>query len=228
MDAKPWHDRDSFWEDVAPFLFNEQRLLGTAAEIDQLLELVGMQPGMAVLDLPCGIGRHSCELAKRGYRVTAVDRTGAYLKRAAQQGKQIEAEIELVQADMRAFRRQEAFDVCLNLFSSFGYFEDLNDDRLVLQNFYQSLKPGGVLVMEMLGKEILARFFQKRSWEEIDEALFLQDRQISDGWDWIENLWIIVKDGQRRDLRLGHRLFSAQELKELIEEAGFRQTDIFG
>jgi SAM-dependent methyltransferase len=228
MQPPDWHEQDSFWETFSPHLFNQTRLDATQEEVDHLIKLAEIQPGMAVLDLPCGIGRHSCELARRGFQVTAVDRTQAYLRTARQLAAEGGLQIEFVQEDMRAFHRQEAFDVCLNLFSSFGYFEDLNEDRLVLQNFYRSLKPGGVLVMEMMGKEILARLFQPKSWQEEDEALFLVERKISSGWDWIENRWILIKDGERREFTLGHRLFSAVELSTLIQQAGFSQINVYG
>ena len=228
MEPTRWYDQDSFWDEVAPFLFNEQRLLGTAKEIDLLIELTGMQPGMQVLDMPCGVGRHACELAQRGFQVTAVDRTAAYLKRAEQLASESGVQIEFIQEDMRAFRRPGAFDLALNLFTSFGYFVDLDDERGVLANYFHSLKPGGKLVMEMMGKEILARIFQQKTWQELDGLLFLQERQISDGWDWIENRWIIIKDCHRRDLSLGHRLYSAVELRTMIQEAGFSQVRQYG
>jgi SAM-dependent methyltransferase len=228
MGAPGWYEQDSFWETFSPLLFSQTRLNATQEEVDHLIELAELQPGMAVLDLPCGIGRHSCELARRGFQVTAVDRTQAYLRTARQLSAEGGLQIEFVEKDMRSFRRAEAFDVILNLFTSFGYFEDQDDDRLVLQNFYQSLKPAGVLVMEMMGKEILARIFRHNSWEEEDGLLYLQQRHISDDWGWIDNRWILIKDGEVREFTLGHRLYSAVELSTLIQQAGFSQTSVYG
>jgi SAM-dependent methyltransferase len=228
MGAPDWYEQDSFWESFSPYMFNQERMDATQEEVDHLIERAEMQPGMEVLDLPCGIGRHSCELASRGFQVTAVDRTQVYLRKARQFAAEGGLQIEFVEEDMRSFRRVEAFDVILNLFTSFGYFEDQDDDRLVLKNFYQSLKPGGVLVMEMMGKEILARIYRHDSWEEKDGVLYLQQRYISDGWGWIENRWIMIRDGERREFTLGHRLYSAVELCTLIQQAGFSQTSVFG
>jgi SAM-dependent methyltransferase len=228
MGAPDWYEQDSFWESFSPYMFSQERMDATQEEVDHLIERAEMQPGMAVLDLPCGIGRHSCELASRGFQVAAVDRTQAYLRKARQFAAEGGLQIEFVEEDMRSFRRVEAFDVILNLFTSFGYFEDQDDDRLVLQNFYQSLKPGGVLVMEMMGKEILARIYRHDSWEEKDGVLYLEQRHISDGWGWIENRWIMIEDGERREFTLGHRLYSAVELCTLIQQAGFSQTSVFG
>lgn len=64
-----WHDDDAFWTLMAPFMFDEARWAGTGAEIELITELTQMAPGTAVLDLGCGPGRHSLELARRGFRV---------------------------------------------------------------------------------------------------------------------------------------------------------------
>ena len=89
QERKPWHEQDGFWETVAPILFAERRWLDTPAEVDQVVSLLGIGSGAHILDLCCGVGRHSLELARRGFRVTGVDRTRPYLDRAS---KQAEAE----------------------------------------------------------------------------------------------------------------------------------------
>ena len=122
-DPKPWHEQDEFWDHVCPVLFGTQRLADAPADVDNLIALLGLEPGMAVLDLCCGVGRHSLELARRGFQVTAVDRTERYLERASQQAAADGLEVEFVCEDMREFCHPGAFDVVLNLFTSFGIFE---------------------------------------------------------------------------------------------------------
>src|SRR5206468_5375646 len=114
----------------------------------------------SVLDLCCGPGRHSLEFARHGFQVTGVDRTARYLDaaRAAATGEGLT--VEFVQGDMPHFQRPAAFDVALNLFTSFGYFEDEAEDLCVLRHLHTSLKPGGQVLLEMAGKEPLARDFQ--------------------------------------------------------------------
>jgi SAM-dependent methyltransferase len=68
--------------------------------------------------------------------------------------------IELVEGDMRDFRRPASYDLALSMFTSFGYFESRADDLRVLRNVRESLKPGGVFVVDVMGKEWLARHFQ--------------------------------------------------------------------
>ncbi len=73
---KPWHEQDAFWETMAFKMFAPQRWQQAATDVDQLLALVPLPGGSHVLDLCCGPGRHSLELARRGFVVTMV---GHYL-----------------------------------------------------------------------------------------------------------------------------------------------------
>jgi SAM-dependent methyltransferase len=224
-----WYEDDAFWETFAPAMFNERRWEMTPEEIDSVVALLGLSPGAHILDLCCGPGRHSLELARRGFHVTGVDRTAAYLERAQRQVAEEGLSIELVQADMRDFRRPEAFDGAINLFTSFGYFEDPADDLQVVQNLHASLKAGGRLVMEMMGKEVLARVFREQDWhQDEDGRLFLEERKIRSGWDWIENRWIVIDGPERKEFRFGHRLYSGAELTALLRQAGFASVTLYG
>ncbi|MBM4049039.1 MAG: class I SAM-dependent methyltransferase, partial [Planctomycetes bacterium] len=69
---KPWHEEDAFWQTFAPTMFGEPRWAAAGGEVDSMLALAKLAPGAAVLDLACGPGRHSLELARRGFKVTAV------------------------------------------------------------------------------------------------------------------------------------------------------------
>jgi SAM-dependent methyltransferase len=226
--AKPWHEQDDFWKTVAPVLFVARRWEDAPTEVGQVVSLLRIDPGAHVLDLCCGVGRHSLELARRGFQVTGVDRTRPYLDSASRQAETEGLEIEFVQSDMRDFCRPDAFDAVVNLFTSFGYFEDPEDDRQVALNVYRSLKPGGVFLIDMMGKEVLARIFSERDWYEEDGVLILQERKITKNWSWMENRWIIFVDNNRAELNLSHRIYSAVELTSLLTECGFAPIDAYG
>lgn len=222
-----WHEQDLFWQTVP--LFDQERLEAAPAEVDALISLLGIVPPATVLDLCCGVGRHSLEFARHGYRVTGVDRTAAYLQTARQRASAEGLDVEWIEADMREFARGETFDVAINLFTSFGYFEDPAEDRLVVSNLCRSLRPGGALVMELMGKEVLARVFLPRDWTELpDGTLFLQERTVSRDWTWIENRWILVKDGQQRAFEVSHRLYDGAGLRALLLGAGFESVNLYG
>jgi SAM-dependent methyltransferase len=228
QEAKPWYEQNAFWDTVAPVLFTERRWEDAPAEVEQVVSLLKIEPGAHVLDLCCGVGRHSLELARRGFQVTGVDRTRLYLDRASKQAEAERLDIEFVQSDMRTFCRPDAFDAVVNLFTSFGYFEDPEDDRQVAMNVYRSLKPGGAFLIDMMGKEVLARIFRERDWYEENGAIILQERRVTKNWSWMENRWLIFKDNQRAELNLSHRIYSAVELASLLTECGFTHVDAYG
>jgi len=228
QEVKPWYEDDLFWETVAPVLFSERRWSDAPTEVEDVVSLLGVSPGAKVLDLCCGVGRHSLELARRGFHVTGVDKTAAYLETARRQAKAEGLGIEFVQDDMRTFCRPDAFDAVVNLFTSFGYFEDLEDDRQVVMNLYRSLRGGGAFLLDLMGKEVLARVFQERHWHEEEGLIVLQEVAVSENWGWVENRWIIVQDGEKREFKISHRLYSAAELSALLRECGFDRVDVYG
>ncbi len=224
-----WYDQDWWWEGTARFLFGARSWEAAPQQVEQTLALAGLEPPIRVLDLPCGVGRHALEFARLGCTVTAVDRTAPYLIQAQARAEELGLEIEFVQDDMREFCRPAAFDLAVNLFTSFGYFEDPADDLKVLANFHVSLRPGGVLVMDMTGKEILAREFQPRDWSMLEDGtLRLEERKITRDWSWIETRWILIRDGEQREFPLSHRIYGASDLRHILAQAGFDPIRIYG
>ena len=223
-----WHDQDDFWIIAEPVLFSWQRREETPKEIDSIISLLTADTSARVLDLGCGIGRHSLELARRGFVVTGVDRTRNYLQKASKKAKKEGINVEFVQDDMRSFCRPEEFDISLSLYTSFGYFENKEDDSKVIANIYSSLKPGGILLMDMMGKEVLSRDFKEREWMEEDGWLVLQERKLGKDWGWLENRWIIIKDDDHTELKFSHRLYSAVEIVSLTKANGFKEVEVFG
>ncbi len=224
-----WYENEAFWEDIAPVLFTQERLRQAGAEVEQILTLLDVSEGAAVLDLGCGSGRHSHEFAKRGFRVTGVDRTARYLDMARGKASEQGLEIEWVQADMREFVRENAFDVAVSLLTSFGYFADPADDRRTLENVLSSLAPRGRFIMDLMGKEVLARAYRQRDWhEEPDGTLLLEERSLTEDWSRIEARWIVLKGEQRREHRFVLRLYCAAELKAMFYNAGFSEVSVYG
>jgi len=223
-----WHESDEFWETIAPMLFDEQRLAATPLEVDLVTARLNLDPRAAVLDLCCGPGRHSLELARCGFQVTGVDRTAAYLEKARGIADEEGLEVKFLEADMREFVRAGVFDAAIMMYTSFGYFEDPDENRQVLVNVCRSLRDGGALLIEMMGKEVLARIFQPQGWHEQDDVLFLQERKLSKDWSWIDNRWILIRGQERVEFNISHWLYSAAELSALLKESGFQSVEFFG
>lgn len=221
-----WSEDEEFWRELFPVMFPDDRFEAASAQIDQVLGLAGVHSG-AVLDLCCGPGRHSVELARRGFHVTGVDRTAYLLDQA--RSRDTDQAVEWVQQDMREFRRPGAFDVACNLFTSFGYFDAEADNLKVLRNVYESLKPGGVFVMELLGKERLARVWQSSICSDYPGGITLVQRpKVAANWSRVENEWILIKEGRARTFRFGHWIYSGRELQERLTGSGFATVELFG
>ncbi len=223
-----WHEQDEFWDAFGGAMFDAAAWEAATEQVAQIETLLALEPGGRVLDLCCGPGRHTLELARRGYRVTGVDRTRHFLDACAERAAEEGLDVELVEEDMRAFRRPDSFDVAINLLTSFGYFRDPADDRRVTANLFDSVVPGGRFVIDMMGKENLARIFQARDWRELDGEFFLYERRIEDGWSWIENRWVRISGAERQEYTVGHRLYAGTELMRLFEDAGFVEVEALG
>ena len=225
---KEWFDDDSFWRELFPFMFPEARFAAAPRQLGQVLKLVKSR-GRAVLDLCCGPGRYSIALARRGFLVTGVDRTAYLLAQARRRAQAARVKIEWVRADMRDFVRPGAFDLVLNLFTSFGYFDDKRDDLVVLKNIFASLRPGGSFLIDVVSKEYLARIFQPTTSEELPGgARLVQRHAVFDDWTRIQNEWILIRRGRARSFAFHHTLYSGQELRDRMELAGFVDVRLYG
>lgn len=225
--ATEWFADESFWEAVYPFIFSDAARATAVTDVEAIKSLVGRPVGN-VLDLCCGPGRHSVAFAKQGSRVTGVDRSSFLLGRAREHASAEGVEVRWVQRDMRDFMEPGGFDLALNLFTSFGYFDDPADNLRVLTNVRASLAPGGVFVLELAGKEVIARIWQPCRTLEAADAVLVQRGEVIDDWSRVENEWLLIRDGAVRSFRFRHWLYSAVELRELLKDAGFTNIDVFG
>ena len=227
-DRGSWHDQDAFWELVEPMLFNTQRLELAKEQVQQVEKLLQLPGGARILDLCCGIGRHSIELADLGYAVTGVDRTQRYIEQARQTALARGLGPVFLVGDMRDYRSPDGYDAVLNMFGSFGYFADEADDRKVVANMYEALRPGGQVLIETMGKEILARQFQERNWHEVDDLLILSEQKITQNWGRVETRWIAIRGTERIEHHVSIHSYSAVELSSLLADVGFREIRVFG
>lgn len=224
-----WFEMDDFWELMYSRMFGDESWIEIPAQVDQVFNLLDIKPGAVILDLCCGPGRHSLEIARRGHKVIGVDRTAIYLERAKEQMEAENLKIEFVQDDMRTFRREKTFDAALLMYTSFGYFEDPDENQLVLKNIQQSLKVGGTVLIELMGKEILTRSrFCQRDWYEKDGIIFLEERKLSRDGDWTENHWIMLQDQDRHEYNISYWVYSAAELSKILEDNGFSFVNVYG
>jgi len=225
---KKTYSDDRFWTNISPFLFNSGRKKRATEEVEGMIGLMNLGLNQKICDLCCGTGRHSIEFARRGYRVTGVDFTKAYIDEARQNADEYGVDIEFIVDDMRKFIRPKYFNGIINCFTSFGFFEDRKEDLKILENIYNSLVSDGVFLIELMGKEILASIYSEKRWYEEDGVLYLEDSQIIENWKFIDMNWIIIDENKKYDYQMKLKLYSAVELELLMQEVGFKKIEFYG
>jgi SAM-dependent methyltransferase len=221
-----WHEEDRFWVSVRDGVFDNVRWKTARREVDSIVRLLGLRPGASVLDVPCGPGRHLLHLAERGMHVTGVDSTLEYLQEAERRLAGLSA--ELICDDMRSFVREEAFDLVINLYTSFGYFDDPRDDMQFISNVKQSLRPGGRFVLELLTRETAREGQTSEQRVCGDGAQLTEWARLADGGGAIERHFVVDRDGERLEFIAEHRLYGIDELTAMLDRARFRRVAVFG
>ncbi len=210
-------------------MFDTERFRSAESDTEGIIRLTGASPLDRVLDMGCGPGRHSKELARRGLEVTGVDINPAYLEQAEQECRRLSRPPEFINCDMREFLASRPFDGALSLFQSLGYFDNPEDDMRTCRNICRGLKPGGWFLVEMDGKEALAASFEERTWLERDGRLILLEYAVEGAWDRLWNHWQFRdRNGRWHEFDFSYRLYSAVELGMMLEKAGFSSIEFFG
>jgi SAM-dependent methyltransferase len=197
----------------------------TAREVEglvRLLEQLGVPPGGAVLDLACGHGRHAVPLAGRGYRVTGLDLSRVFLRRAEEDARAAGVDVRWVHGDMREIPFDAEFDAVLNIFTAFGYFDAEDEDLGVLRQVRKALKPGGVFVLETLHRDALVRGFRPHGLTRHEDGLLVLEEREFDPLSGRSRtrLTMIHPDGTRREHAYSTRVYAATELAGLCAAAG--------
>jgi SAM-dependent methyltransferase len=208
-------------------LYDEPLQERTPVEIDQLERFLELRPPLRILDLPCGQGRHAIELARRGYDVTGVDLSPYLLEVARSRARAARVHVEWRQGDMRQPIGQ-TFDLILNLFTSFGYFADEADDRLVLRAAASMLEPGGRFLLEVINGERMLANFQEREWFTVGQIAVMERRSL----DVATRRMVVertVSSRNRREVNVhALRLYGGDELREMLMQEGFGRVQIYG
>ena len=195
----------------------------TEQDVEKIVELLDLPPGAEILDCPCGHGRIANALAQRGFRVTGLDSSEFFLEHARADASARGVDVEFVQGDMRAIPWRDRFDALVNWFTSFGYFSD-DQNKEVLAQFHDALKPGGKFVLETLNITRLLLNFQPQHFIERDGDLMADEIELD-----VENSRTLTKRmvaraGRTRKTHFVVRWFGIPELRNWLEQAGFESV----
>jgi D-alanine-D-alanine ligase len=204
----------------------------TVREIDLFSDAAGLTKDDRILDVCCGQGRHTLELARRGFTAEGLDRSHYLVQKARAAAKREGLDVRFKEGDARRLPyRPDTFDAVMILGNSFGYFESGEDDRVVLSEVARVLKPGGRVLIDISDGGYLRDNFQKRSWEWIDKKHFVcRERSLSaDGARLISREVIThVEKGVIADQFYAERLYTGETIRELLTSAGFSDIERHG
>lgn len=207
--------------------------LNTENDIDMLIKVTGIKPEDRILDLCCGQGRHSLELAKRGFQnVTGVDRSRYLIRLARKRAKNFGLPVTFSEGDARHFRLKDSSIDCVAMMgNSFGYFEREEDDIAVLNNIKRILTSNGKLLLDIVDGSWMNQNFEARSWEWIDKNHFVnRERSLSTDGKRIISREVITNAeiGVMADQFYAERLYSLEEISVILADLGFENIQNHG
>lgn len=224
--TRPW------WEE----LFNDDFIRTMAkvsdpqirGEVTFIEESLGCEPGAMVLDLACGTGRHAVELAARGYQVVGFDLSLAMLARASDEAQDRKQKINFVQGDMREMTFEETFDGVYAWNTSFGFFDE-QQNNTVIARVHKALKKGGQLLLDVVNRDFIIRQAPSLAWFEGDGCICMDEMTI----DFITSRMkvkrtLMMDDGRTKEIEYSIRIYSLHELGKLLHENGFRVAEVSG
>lgn len=152
----------------------------TKRQVDFLIEKLELKGTERILDLACGFGRHSLELARRGYDVTGVDITPEYIEYATKQAQTEKLNAGFICSDIRNVSFHNEFDVVLNMADgAIGYLENEEENLKIFRAISEALKPGGRHFMDIMNGSYAETHFPCKLWDAGEKCLTLSDFE----WD---------------------------------------------
>ncbi len=199
----------------------------TRAEADFLEKRLLLEPGARVLDVPCGAGRHAIELAARGHRVTGVDISSEFLEAARANARERGVSVEWLEADMRELPWRSEFDAAYCAGSSFGFLGD-QGDREFLAAVARSLRSGGRFFGDFKAAESILPNFRESYEMTLGDIRFAARNRYDTLTATMENVYTATRGDRSETKRAVHRIYTANEILRMLEDAGFSNFETFG
>lgn len=228
----PWYSEEAgffgpFYLIQCGYLLTQER---TQAEVDFIEKVLAPRKGAKILDCPCGHGRHSIELARRGYVVTGQDLNGFLLGEAKKAAKRAKVSVRWVKGDMREVPFENEFDFAINLFTAFGFLESDEEDQKALVQAAKALKRGGRFELDFINRDFIVRDYCGKDWQQLsDGSAIITERRFDHAtgrnYDHRVRIW---KNGKREEFSLFVRMYTVVELAAMLRKAGLMLQEVYG
>ncbi len=155
---------------------NQSWVEDTKRQVDFLVQKLQLKGGERILDLACGFGRHSLELARRGFSVTGVDITPSYIQFAKERAQEEGLYADFLCCDIREIQFEQEFDVVLNMADgAIGYLENDTENKKIFTSVSKALRHGGRHFMDIMNGGYADNHFPCRLWEAGQKSLTLSE-----------------------------------------------------
>jgi SAM-dependent methyltransferase len=221
MDA--WFEQ-SFGQDYL-LVYKHRNMEHAQEEVHEMIRWLALDEGAEVLDLCCGMGRHSLALTEAGYKITGMDLSDVLLAEAKRldDGRRV----KWVKGDMRNVPLTGPFDAVVNLFTSFGYFEDDGENARVLTEISRLLKPGGRFLIDFLNAGQVKAHLVPASERTDGSVLIRENRSIEDGY--VKKRIVIAESGKPDRKYLEQvKLYGLPDFRRMMQGTGLRLDAIHG
>ena len=224
--AAEWYEEffDSVYAKVLATQFDAAR---TARQVGIVKRVLRLRKGQRVLDIPCGMGRLTLPLAKRGLRMTGVELAAAYVRRARRQAARDALDVRFIRRDMREIDFDGEFHAALNWFGSFGYFSD-EENLAFARRVLRGLRPGGRFLVEGMNKSFLLSHFRAHSDDVIGGVRIVHDARFDPRTSRTHDTWTMTQGRKTTRREISVRMYNGMEMRKLLREAGFRDIELFG
>jgi len=220
-----YFDKD-YLESHSQYFTQEREVKDT----DQIISILKLDPGSKILDLCCGQGRHSIELARRGYQVTGVDLSRFLLGLAEKRAQKEGVNVRFLRCDMREIPFQAEFDAVINIFTSFGLLENETEDQKAVKAVSRALRQGGSFLIDLVNRDWLLANYTAKSWQyEKNGVLRLVERRFDPPTSRnLVHIQRISSRGKTKEKFESVRLYSVHELALMLRSEGLETKSTYG
>jgi 2-polyprenyl-3-methyl-5-hydroxy-6-metoxy-1,4-benzoquinol methylase len=223
-----WYEK--LFENYANSYDKEPFVTGTIGEVDFIESMINKDKTKNILDIGCGTGRHSIELAKRGYNVTGFDLSDAQLTKAKEKAKLAGIEVKFLKQDARSFNFAKKFYLAIMVCEgSFPLMETDEMNFAILQNAYNSLEPGGKFIFTTLNGlfplfHSVKDFINSAAQKEVSSLNTFDLMTFRDH----STLETVDDDGNTISISCNERYYVPSEINWLLKSIGFVNIHIGG